>query len=157
MVIGVGKLLKAATLVVLGVAFLTLVGESPTERVTKWAEDVGLRPGSGVVHRAIVTAAGLDAHKLKLLAAALFLYAVLFTIEGGGLLAKKRWAEYFTIVITGSFLPIEIYELVHRASVGKVVALVLNLTVLGYLAWHVRREKHPAHRSMPFLGYARRP
>ena len=140
-VIGVGKLIKMALLLVLGAGCVTLRGDDPMERATKWVAELGLEPGSRWVRHALQLAAGLDNHKLGALAAGCFVYAGLFAIEGGGLLAKKRWAEYVTIGITGSFVPLEIYEIVHHTSAGKIVALVLNLAALVYLVHHVRKER----------------
>ena len=70
-----------------------------------------------------------------------FIYAALFLTEGTGLAFKKRWAEYFTIITTGSFLPLEIYELVRHATVAKGVALAVNIAVLVYLIWELRRYR----------------
>jgi uncharacterized membrane protein (DUF2068 family) len=54
-----------------------------------------------------------------------FPYAGLFAIEGFGVLLRKRWAEYFTIVTPGGLIPLEIYELPQHFTVPKlVVALV---------------------------------
>ncbi len=48
-----------------------------------------------------------------------FLYAGLFLIEGTGLLLRKHWAEYFTIITTGLFIPLEVYELARHFTVVK--------------------------------------
>jgi len=69
-------------------------------------------------------------------------YAGLFLTEGTGLLLRKRWGEIVTIVITGSFIPFEIYELVVKEfSVFKVLLLIGNVAVLAYLIWRVWHEK----------------
>jgi uncharacterized membrane protein (DUF2068 family) len=47
-----------------------------------------------------------------------FLYAGLFTTEGIGLLLRKCWAEYFTIVTTGGLIPLEVYELWRHFRCG---------------------------------------
>ncbi len=71
-----------------------------------------------------------------------FVYAGLFLTEGVGLLMRKRWGEIVTIVITGSFLPFEIYELIVKEfSVVKLLLLIANAAVLVYLIWHLRHEK----------------
>jgi uncharacterized membrane protein (DUF2068 family) len=60
-------------------------------------------------------------------------YAVLEAVEMVGLWRTRRWAEYLTFVATTLLLPIEVYELVGRLSVLKVLALVVNLAVVVYL------------------------
>src|SRR5215470_16145433 len=46
-------------------------------------------------------------------------YAALLSTEGIGLLLRRRWAEYFTVLVTGSFIPLELYELARRATVTR--------------------------------------
>ena len=60
-------------------------------------------------------------------------------VEGVGLALQKRWAEYFTIITTSSLLPIEIYELLRRVSLGRSLALAINLAVVAYLVLELRR------------------
>jgi len=56
-----------------------------------------------------------------------------------GLALQKRWAEYFTIITTSSLLPIEVYELARRVSIGRCLALAINLGVVAYLIFELRR------------------
>jgi uncharacterized membrane protein (DUF2068 family) len=67
-------------------------------------------------------------------------YAAVFVVEGIGLLCKKRWAEWMTVGVTASFVPVEVYELVKHFAAGKVVALALNIAIVIYLIWHRTRE-----------------
>lgn len=75
---------------------------------------------------------------LQLIGLALAAYALLEGIEAVGLWYAKRWAEYLTFVATSVFLPLEIYEIAHRVTVTKVVALVINLAVVVYLLFAKR-------------------
>ena len=43
-------------------------------------------------------------------------YAVLHGIEGVGLMLRKKWAEYFTVIASSLAIPYEIYELFHRTA-----------------------------------------
>lgn len=69
-------------------------------------------------------------------------YGLLFCVEGVGLLLLKRWAEYLTVIATGSFLPLEIYEMIKQVTAMKVVMLVFNLAVFVYLIVRLKRGKH---------------
>ena len=69
-----------------------------------------------------------------------FVYAALFLTEGIGLWLLKRWAEWFTVVITGSLVPFEIYEIYRHPTIAKVLVLMINLAVVGYLLYRVRNE-----------------
>ena len=52
-----------------------------------------------------------------------------------GLVCKKHWAAWLTVVVTGSFIPLEIYEMVAHFGAGKVVALAINVAIVIYLVW----------------------
>jgi uncharacterized membrane protein (DUF2068 family) len=73
-----------------------------------------------------------------------FLYAGLFATEGVGLWLRRRWAEYFTIIATASFIPFEAFELAKQPTVLRGGALVLNIAVVAYLVAHVRRGERTA-------------
>jgi uncharacterized membrane protein (DUF2068 family) len=69
---------------------------------------------------------------------ALLAYAALEGGEAIGLWFAKRWAEYLTFISTTIFLPLEIYEIVHRGTVLKVLGFLINLAVVGYLLFAKR-------------------
>ncbi len=75
----------------------------------------------------------LRAGTLDELGIALLLYALLEGLEAVGLWLTKRWAEYLTFIATTLLIPLEIYEIIHRGTVLKVVGLLINLAVAAYL------------------------
>jgi uncharacterized membrane protein (DUF2068 family) len=70
---------------------------------------------------------------LVITAAALLAYALIEIVEGFGLWAAKRWAEYLTVVATAAFLPLEVYELSHKVSAFKIATLALNVLAVLYI------------------------
>lgn len=77
-------------------------------------------------------------HTLLLVAFALFGYAALQLVEGVGLWLAKRWGEYFAVVATSIFLPLEVYELTERITVLRIGALLINIAAVVYLVWSKR-------------------
>jgi uncharacterized membrane protein (DUF2068 family) len=75
---------------------------------------------------------------ITVLAIGAIAYALLEGTEGVGLAMRRRWAEYLTVIATGILIPYEAYEVIHRATLFKVGALLLNLAVVGYLAYRKR-------------------
>ena len=144
LLIGIGKMLKATALVVLGVAALLLVHHDVVETLRHVAIAIGLAPGGRLVRQAIAGAGELDDHRLREIGAALFVYAALFTLEGTGLLLRRRWGEWVTIIITGSFIPIEVYETARHPHVGPAITVVLNVAAVAYLVYRVRKGHKPA-------------
>jgi uncharacterized membrane protein (DUF2068 family) len=60
-------------------------------------------------------------------------YSAVEGVEAVGLWLQKRWAEYLTLIVTASFLPLEVYEMAHSLTPFKAIAFVLNVAVVLYL------------------------
>ncbi len=142
--IGVFKLFKCAMLLIVATVTLRLASGNMLEILSRWATLLRVDPDNRFVHHFIATLFRTDPRKLDYLAAGTLLYAAIFGTEGTGLLLRKRWAEYFTIVSTSLLIPLEVYELVHRATVVKAVVLAINLVIVAYLIYRVRRPVQPA-------------
>jgi uncharacterized membrane protein (DUF2068 family) len=80
----------------------------------------------------------LKAGTLKVLLLVAVLYAVLEWTEAIGLWFEKRWAEYLTVVATAGLLPLEIRELLHRVTVFRLLAFVVNVALLIWLVYAKR-------------------
>src|SRR5689334_1206699 len=61
-------------------------------------------------------------------------------VEGVGLWRRRRWAEYLTVVATASFVAFEVYELVQYVTTVRVLALLVNVAVVGSIACERRGE-----------------
>lgn len=75
----------------------------------------------------------LSAGTVRTVGIALLAYGLLEGVEAIGLWFAKRWAEYLTFLATTILLPLEIYEIVHRGTVLKVLGFLINLAVVIYL------------------------
>jgi uncharacterized membrane protein (DUF2068 family) len=135
------KLLKGILLIALGVAALKLLHTNIAGVVEDWARALGFLQNSRFVGRALSVAAALTPDRVRDVIVGSFLYGGLFLTEGIGLWLVKRWAMWFTVIITGSFLPLEIYELARHPSAGKAGILVINLVLAVYLARRIRDER----------------
>ncbi len=134
------KLLKAILLIAVGMVALKLVHTDITSGVTGWVARLGLGPGRHYVGRAILKAATLPPNRLKELGVGSFLYAGLFLTEGIGLWLVKRWAAWFSIIITSSLVPVELYEIYRRPTASKVLLLIINIAVVAFLLYRIRDE-----------------
>ncbi len=70
---------------------------------------------------------------LHVVGIALLAYAALEGVEAVGLWLGKRWAEYLTFLATSILLPFEIYEIVNKPTVTKVIGFLINLAVVVWL------------------------
>jgi uncharacterized membrane protein (DUF2068 family) len=65
-------------------------------------------------------------------------YALLEGLEAMGLWRGKRWAEYLTFIATTLLLIPELYELTGTITATKIITLIINLVVVGYLLFAKR-------------------
>ncbi|APE18195.1 DUF2127 domain-containing protein [Mycolicibacterium pallens] len=71
---------------------------------------------------------------LMLVFFALLVYALLELIEGVGLWLLQRWGEYFAVIATSIFLPLEVYDLAVKGNTfTRAGAFVINVAAVIYL------------------------
>ena len=133
------KLLKGLALLALGIGALKLLHKDVAAVVEHWINIFQVDPHSHYIQLLLAKLSIVDDRRLKELSVGTFIYSAIFLAEGVGLALGKRWAEYLTIVTTASLLPLEVYELVKHVGIGKGVALVINLGVVAYLIFELRR------------------
>jgi uncharacterized membrane protein (DUF2068 family) len=134
--IAIYKLLHAAFFIAVGFGLLRLRGHGGD--VVEFLNvhiiiPYHLNPENRLIYWLLEKADTLTSHKLLLLGYAAFFYAALFAAEGIGLYLRKHWAEYVVIIVTGSLLPLEVYELFVKLAWWKFAAVVGNLLIVGYL------------------------
>ncbi|OLB86586.1 MAG: hypothetical protein AUI12_08710 [Acidobacteria bacterium 13_2_20CM_2_57_6] len=138
------KLLKGVALLALGIGALKLLHKDVEAIIVHWINVFQVDPHSHYLQLLLEKLSILDDRRLKQLSVATFIYSAIFMTEGVGLAWRQRWAEYLTIVTTASLLPLEVYELAKHASIGKGLALVINLAVVVYLVVEIRRSRKPS-------------
>ena len=60
-------------------------------------------------------------------------YAVVTAVEAVGLWYQKVWAEILVLLLVGSSIPLEIYELVKGVTLLKLVVFIVNVAIFLYL------------------------
>jgi uncharacterized membrane protein (DUF2068 family) len=114
--IGVLKLLKAVLFVSMGFGVINLLHKDVADVLLRATTALRFDPENRFVNMLLEKSALLNPHRLKEISFAIFLYAALDIIEGTGLVLEKVWAEYFTLILTGSFLPWEFYEIIRHVT-----------------------------------------
>ena len=148
--IGVFKLVKVLSLVAFAIVVLYHL-HTPLDRILRGAAyALGVDPERHRLPPLLARLHGLSADKRVAIGVAALCYAALFLVEGCGLLARAVWAEYLTTLITMSFLPLEVYELVEHESVVKLAVLIVNVAIVVYLVVRLHHD-----RRWPFAHRAR--
>jgi uncharacterized membrane protein (DUF2068 family) len=137
------KFCKAALLVAIGLGSLRLLNPDVEEWADRWAAALALRHDRRLLAQLVTLVSDLSPRSLQALALGAFAVALLFITEGVGLWVGKRWAEYLTVIATTLFVPVEIFELARRITAPRVAALLINLVVVAFLAYRLRRSESP--------------
>jgi uncharacterized membrane protein (DUF2068 family) len=140
-VIIVERIAKAIVLIGLAVGLLVAGRKGWLSEWSEYAQDqLNLAAGHGLIVQLLLQLLlkiGTFSH-VTVLAIGAIVYALLEGTEGVGLAMRRRWAEYLTVIATGILIPYEAYEVIHHVTLFKVGALLLNLAVVGYLAYRKR-------------------
>jgi uncharacterized membrane protein (DUF2068 family) len=102
------------------------------------ANQIGWDPENSKIVRHIAHAFELSSSTLQWIAVGLAAYALIELIEAVGLWLMKRWGEYFAVIATSVFLPLEIYELTEKITALRLVALLVNIVAVIWLLWSKR-------------------
>lgn len=144
------KLAQAALFAAIGVGALRLLHKDVGDELTHLADHLRFNPESRLVNFVLDSASHLTDPLLRRIGAVVFIYAALDLVEGIGLYLEKTWAEYLTLLITGSFLPWEVFEIFRRLTAVRVTLLTVNLLVFLYLLKLViARNERRAELSLP--------
>lgn len=133
-------------LVAIGFGALRFLHRDLATSIQKWFQYWHVDPDSHFFRTVIGKATGIKSNKIALASVGSFFYATLFLIEGIGLLMLKRWAEIFTVIVTASFIPLEVYHLVKHFSAMKIVVILINAAIVVFLVWRLKHDKSEAHR-----------
>jgi uncharacterized membrane protein (DUF2068 family) len=133
------KLLKGVLLTFVGVGAVKLLRHDVAETVFHWVDILRVDPDNRFIHRLLSRLLSVSPNQLKAASVGTFIYAALLLTEGTGLLLRKRWAEYFTIISTAGLIPLEVYEIRRHLTAAKVIVLVINAAIVWYLVVRVRR------------------
>jgi uncharacterized membrane protein (DUF2068 family) len=139
--IGVMKLLKGLSLLVVGIGVLSLLHRDAAETVRHWIEYIRMDPHDRLIDHFLERVAGVSHRTLRRLGVGTLLYAAVFCTEGIGLLTAQHWAEYMTAGVTASFLPLEAYELILHPSIVKAIVILANVVVVAYLVLEIKKER----------------
>ena len=143
------NLAKGALLLTLGVGLLGLLHKDVDDVVSNWITLLGLDLDNRHVVALLARLDLVTDKQVGQLSKLAFLFAVVFSAEGVGLLLNQRWAKYLTVIVTASFIPIELYETVRQFGFGKLTLLVLNSLIVALLVASLRKElrEQIAHTS----------
>jgi uncharacterized membrane protein (DUF2068 family) len=135
------KLFKAVLLIAVGIGAHRLLHRDIAETVLHWVDILRVDPENRFIHKLLTRIFAITPAQLKAASVGTFFYAALLLTEGLGLLLRKKWAEYFTVITTAGLIPLEVYEISRHVTIAKFLVLVVNVAIVIYLIQHLRSGK----------------
>ncbi len=144
--IGIFKLLQASAFILLGIGAIRLLHRDLMQVTEHLILALRFNPEGRFVNLILEKVAMINPHDLRRISAAVFAIAALDALEGMGLVLEQAWAEFVTLILTASFLPLEIYEMLRRITWIRVSLTVINLAVVIYLIYYVQARMRERRR-----------
>jgi uncharacterized membrane protein (DUF2068 family) len=145
--IAIERTVRGILLVAAGIYLLAHVGSDFGRLANHFMRAVELDPRRPFFRHLIARLHRLHASTVVLTGIAAMGYGLLELVEGVGLWLDQLWAEYLTVIAGGILIPFELYELVRKPSVLKAVGLAVNVAIVVYLAWMLRRRVRERRRG----------
>lgn len=129
---------SAGTLeVVLGFWVLKYLNHNIDDIVIKMCQYMGFDLANQYVQYLIEKASMLGNTTIISVSIMLLSSSLLSYVEGYGLLMKRSWGEWCSVISTTSFIPFEIYAMMLGGVTPlKIAVLIFNLLVIYYLIKH---------------------
>jgi uncharacterized membrane protein (DUF2068 family) len=131
---------RAIVLLAVGLVLVTHPHADWAGEVSRLAEHLGLDPKSNWFKKLIDKVSKIKASQDVVFGLAALAYGVLEGAEAYGLWMRRRWGEWLTVLATSLFFIPEVWELTKSATLLKVGALLVNIVVVAYLLWRLRRD-----------------
>ena len=139
--VAIVEALKAALVLLAGGGLLALVHRDVQVLAEKFIRHSHLNPAGKYPRIFLDAAEQLTDARLWLFAGLALLYALVRAIEAYGLWNERRWAEWFALLSSGLYLPVEIYELWHRFGPVKLTIFLTNVGVVVYMAYALKHSR----------------
>jgi uncharacterized membrane protein (DUF2068 family) len=127
------KLSKGLLLLLLAARVYTLHDENLPQEFRQSLEFFHLDPEKKFFTELANKISGITPANMIWIARGTVLYSLFSLVEGIGLIFRVPWAGWLAIGESAFFIPIEIYELLHRPSYSMAVILGLNVMIVWYL------------------------
>lgn len=145
------KLLKGALFVTLAIVAYNLSDNDLPSDYQHLLQVLRLNPERKFWADLAVRVGQLTETKLLWTAAGTLVYSLFSLVEGVGLMFRVSWAGWMAIGESAFFIPIEIYELVHRSvpeqtHPGHHLTVFAILVVNIVIVWYLLQNRHRLFR-----------
>lgn len=144
--IAIERCVRGVLLLVAGVYLLFHLSTDFGQVAERVIRSIDIDPRQHFFRRVVARLHRLHAHQLRIVGLAALGYGGLELVEGVGLWLDQLWAEYLTLIATSLLIPFELYELAVHPTLWKAGGIFVNVLIVSYLAWALRRRVVAARR-----------
>jgi uncharacterized membrane protein (DUF2068 family) len=131
---------RSFLLFAVGIALVSHPHADWASAIMRWVQHLGLNPNDNWIRHVVEKVRAVPAGQDVVFGVIAIAYGALEGTEAYGLFKRRRWGEWLTVVATSLLIIPEVWELTKGTSLLKVGALIVNLLVVGYLVWRLRRR-----------------
>ena len=124
---------KGVLVLLLGLGLLAFIHRDVEEIAEHLIYHYSISPNRRLSRMFLNAAASMSDTKILLMAGFGMVYSTVRFIEAWGLWRERAWAEWLVIASAGLYLPWEIYECIHKPTLGHFAILAGNLAIIAYL------------------------
>lgn len=139
-IVAVFEAAKGLLILLAGFGLLSIVHHDAQQVAEDIVRHFHLNPASRYPRIFIDVARNISDSRLWLMAGFALVYASIRLIEAYGLWRARRWAEWLAVLSGGLYVPIEVYEVLSGASWIKVGTLTVNICIVGYMSYVLKRS-----------------
>ena len=137
-VIALFKYAKALLLIITSYGVHKLLDPTLVEKIRLWSATLTDRVDQRLILRALSWVEGLGANRLQLVVAVGVAYTVVVLVEATGLWLRRQWGKWFTVLLTASLIPFEVWDFFSRPPGRRLTVLAtltVNIIILAYLIY----------------------
>jgi uncharacterized membrane protein (DUF2068 family) len=116
-----------------GLGVFAMIDKDISDLAEQAADSLGIDPENRYLLLALESLTGVSPKQVAAVGLGTMLYSGLLLTMAWGLYLRHAWAEWLTIIATGLFIPIEIYEVMSSPQLTYALALAVNVLIVWYL------------------------
>ncbi len=138
--IAIYEAFKGVIALLAGFGLLALINRDLADFAEDLVSVLHLNSEGRLAHRIVETITKLNSSNIKVFFVIALVYATKQFVEAYGLWRLRAWAEWLAIFSGVIYIPVEIYELIHKPTFTRAGILIVNVAVVVYL-YSFRKEQ----------------
>jgi len=132
---------KGMVVLLAGAGLFSILQGNVEEALESFIAHLHLDPTSKYPRIFLELASQITNTHLWMLATFVTVYVILRFLEAYGLWHARPWAEWLAALSGAIYIPLELIELTKHVNVWTVGTLIINVVIVGFMAYGLRHSK----------------